>query len=161
MNLQRIASACARECVRQKVGLRELEGLIKAYRMAIEYNANYGAPTENTIIWTAGDIDPYNKIHGYRTIPVTFANGDGACVHDAIPRAMERLFDCIKDYRGGDLEGPTLDEIVKAFLDIHPFKDGNGRTAFILYNWLLGTFNNPLPLPNYYKEVGSLKENEY
>lgn len=37
----------------------------------------------------------------------------------------------------------------RAFLEIHPFVDGNGRTAKVLLNWLNGTLlENPMFPPN-------------
>lgn len=47
-------------------------------------------------------------------------------------------------------EVQDVEMIVKMFLDIHPFADGNGRTASILRNRMLGTLNDPTPLPFYY-----------
>lgn len=43
-----------------------------------------------------------------------------------------------------------IEIFIKQFLDIHPFADGNGRTASILRNWMLGTMHDPQPLPYYY-----------
>lgn len=47
----------------------------------------------------------------------------------------------------------TTDPIIKQLLDIHPWADGNGRTASILRNWMLGTLDDPTPLPYYYGEA--------
>ena len=40
--------------------------------------------------------------------------------------------------------------LIKALLDIHPWADGNGRTASILRNWVYGKLDDPEPLPYYY-----------
>jgi len=47
----------------------------------------------------------------------------------------------------------TTDEFVVEFLKIHPFKDGNGRVAFLLYNILNNSLDDPAPLPDYFKET--------
>jgi hypothetical protein len=39
---------------------------------------------------------------------------------------------------------------IKAFLQIHPFQDGNGLVASLLFNWGMNTLDEPFPLP-YYK----------
>lgn len=46
----------------------------------------------------------------------------------------------------------STDEFVKGFLDIHPFEDGNGRVASLLYNIKNGTTGAPVMLPDYYGE---------
>jgi hypothetical protein len=43
---------------------------------------------------------------------------------------------------------------VKNLLDVHPFRDGNGRTAWVMRVWLLWQWDHPEPLPDYYGEAG-------
>lgn len=78
---------------------------------------------------------------GYRMTPVTFANGRAGTAAREVPDAMQRLFEALDD----DTD-PA--EFVRAFLSIHPFTDGNGRTAFILFNWLSNTLDHPQALPD-------------
>jgi len=143
MNIVAIAAACAKECERQRVGLRELNRLITAYQFAVHHHDSLSKPlSELTMRTIAATIDP--NINGqYRSIPVTFANGGTAASPETIPDTMNRMFELLD-------ENTDVDEFIKAFLQVHPFVDGNGRTAFILYNWLKGTLNNPLPLPDYF-----------
>jgi len=42
------------------------------------------------------------------------------------------------------------DSLIKTLLDIHPFVDGNGRVASILRNLMIGSMDDPQPLPYYY-----------
>ncbi len=56
----------------------------------------------------------------------------------------------IQGYFDGDEK--LVDDYIKQLLDIHPWADGNGRTASILRNWMLGTLDDPSPLPYYYGE---------
>lgn len=42
------------------------------------------------------------------------------------------------------------DRWIKDFLDVHPFVDGNGRTAWILRTWLMDEWSYPNVLPDYY-----------
>lgn len=58
----------------------------------------------------------------------------------------EYIFDPIK------MSESEVDSCVKMLLEIHPWKDGNGRTASIFRNWLLGTLSDPQFLPYYFGE---------
>ena len=52
-----------------------------------------------------------------------------------------------------ELDTPeAIGEWIRQFLVIHPFVDGNGRTALVLYNWLLGTLDDPQKYPDYFGE---------
>jgi len=83
---------------------------------------------------------------GYRTTPVTFGEGGHATAAHNIPGAMERLVSCVPDRE--DFTGWY--RWIHAFLKIHPFQDGNGRIASLLFNWGMNTLDEPIPLP-YYK----------
>ena len=63
----------------------------------------------------------------YRETPVVFANGNRGVSWMEIPRLMEQLCKT-------DLYWTNTKEFLIEFLKIHPFADGNGRTASILYN---------------------------
>ncbi len=81
----------------------------------------------------------------YRQTPVSFDHGGHSANWSTITEAMPRLIS----------HAPELCEFyawyawIKAFLDIHPFQDGNGRIASLLFNWGMGTLNEPFPLPYY------------
>ena len=44
----------------------------------------------------------------------------------------------------------TVDEWYLAYEWIHPFRDGNGRSGKILHNWLGGTLDDPVLVPDYF-----------
>ena len=138
-NIIAIANGALAECQRQQVGFDEYIGLLKAYQGALY--AQKRIPHFNDLYILAMTIDP--KTEGcYRLVPVTFANGGNASTHETIYQNMERLFQFLDK---------TTDpyEWVRSFLSIHPFIDGNGRCAWILYNWLSHALNNPVPLPDF------------
>lgn len=88
---------------------------------------------------------------------MTFQNG-GSSAHAAeIPRLMDSLLGNIDFFYDTPPQSPEgilheVNAITKQFLWIHPFADGNGRVGFLLFNYLMGTLDNPLPLPDYFKE---------
>lgn len=138
--METIAVACVRECVRQRVDLDSVAGLLFAYNHALRVEDNL--PTERYMRAVAALVDP-TLAGSYRVTPVTFDNGGSAVHWREVPDAMQRLFAHLDD------ETPAR-EFAKAFLDIHPYADGNGRVAFILYNWLYGTLRDPQPVPDFY-----------
>ena len=96
-----------------------------------------------------------------RTTPVSFADLSTAIPAANIPRAIENWILRFNFNLGEGDKRPlaTRDhmaqDVIKEFLDIHPYSDGNGRLAFILYNWLLGFPDEPFPLPYFYGEAPS------
>ncbi len=142
MNLVAIAAACARECERQQVGLRELRRLLDAYEKTLPAFRLRPIPTALEARGLAAVIEPLTSGR-FRDTPVTFANGGSSASPETIPETMNRMFELLD-------ENTDVDEFIKGFLQVHPFVDGNGRTAFILYNWLKGTLEDPLPLPDYF-----------
>lgn len=104
-------------------------------------------------------VNPWGK-HGvywdtFRTSHVGFMHGGSAApageVREHFDRWCELAFDVIVlTGNTHELYSRDVDEFIKSLLDIHPWADGNGRTASILRNWMLGTLDNPTPLPYYY-----------
>jgi hypothetical protein len=115
------------------------EPMIKAYLVAKEYD---GPLTERFLL----NLAECFGFTWYRTVPVTFAAGGHAANYQVIPQAMPRLI----------ANAPEKGEFaawyiwIKAFLQLHPFRDGNGRVASLLFNWGMTTLDEPFPLP-YYK----------
>ena len=89
--------------------------------------------------------------YGYRQTPVTFRNGGGSINAASVPDAMERWWRMrpiglsVTDENAEEV----YDEWIKHFLYIHPYQDGNGRTASILRNSFLNMLNSPQDLPDY------------
>lgn len=151
MNLVKIATACAVECERQQVGLAELGYLIRAYR----YVVNVGEQSFDSLGFQilAKMIEPDKNGGGFRIKPVTFANGGSSANSQEIPRLMQSHVEVIDHFNNGLLNfmprEKIVAQVVKEFLWIHPFADGNGRLAWLLLNYLLGTLDDPVPLPDF------------
>lgn len=141
MNIVRF---CANECHNQGSGEKSVARMVEAYNEAIRYWKAYGTfVSESLICKLARIIDPRND-RGYRTTPVTFED----CGYSVAPQHIQRQMELLLE--NGNSQ--TLDEFVKRFLEIHPFVDGNGRVAAILYNFLDGMLEAPQSLPVYFGE---------
>lgn len=82
-----------------------------------------------------------NEVHGYvvpnesreyRQTPVIFANGNEGVNWREVPRLMKQLVE-MRVY------SDDIYTFINEFLSIHPFDDGNGRTATIMLNAALGS----------------------
>lgn len=93
-------------------------------------------------------------VRHYRTTEVVISTG-GDTTHPAHVKLMmgQWISDFRKDRFGGTFETAHIDGIVKRFLDIHPYEDGNGRIGSILYNYLHGSMHYPVMLPDYYQSL--------
>lgn len=141
-NLESVAVACVRECQRQGVGIDRLATLLAGYAYAVD-NADR-LPTEGDMLHLAGAVEPSNGGR-YRRTPVTFATGRLPAGPREVPGASARLF-------AGLGRDTSPADFVRAFLDVHPFTDGNGRTAFVLLNWIGETLADPVALPDFFGE---------
>lgn len=143
---EKIEAACLVECNRQGVGFVERQQLMYAYYTMLKNDETESPSFSMETVLSWGKLVEPIKASGLRRTPVTFANGAMGLNPDLIPRVMDSLF--------ANRENMTVDEFVKEFLIIHPFTDGNGRTAFILYNALMGNPTEPVALPDYFGELG-------
>lgn len=139
-----IRSVVAIECDRQHVGLDRREFLFAAYLRACRAGS---APTGELVLSLAGELEPDNGAR-LRITPVTFASGGYAVPPASVAHAYAALFAHVGEFAGAD--EPSVRYWTREFLVIHPFTDGNGRTAWLLYNWLLGTWRAPVELPLFF-----------
>lgn len=86
---------------------------------------------------------------GYRFGPAVFNQGRDAIAPHLIERTMETWHKSISSQSKENL-ARLADDYIKDFLDIHPFVDGNGRVASLLWNHAKNTLLDPEPLPYFY-----------
>lgn len=145
-NLETIARAAARECERQHVDEDALVRLLQAHLLAV--SAPNPRPTLTQVRQMATLIEPtLNPADApFRRTPVTFANGDAGVDHTVILdvlAVMWRVLDADTDAH----------DFTRDFLGVHPLRDGNGRLAWLIFNWLEGTLGDPLALPDFFDEA--------
>lgn len=150
-----IRNAVNVECDRQQVGEDRQRFLFDVYGW-IRNNHTYGVLTEARVKNIAHCIEPSNRGQ-YRTTPVTIRGGVQGCVNPSLvstvmPKWVDYFNDAVRQQEQYTANFKLCDRVIKEFLDIHPFSDGNGRLAWLLRVWMLDQWDNPQPLPNYYGE---------
>lgn len=156
MSDEKIRAAIKVECDRQHVGENEQRSLYFAYFFLKDAESRLKDLPEWFLLHLAQIIEPSNKGQ-YRTTPVTFGHvlggGNPSLISTVMPSWIE-FFNVTLGYMEiGFQRDVTIDAVIKEFLDIHPFSDGNGRTAWLLRVWLLNQWDDPQPLPDYYGET--------
>lgn len=123
------------------------------------YMDRYGKICRDIIQPTVADvlnlgklIEPNDNAMGFRTCGVQIGQELKLDWED-IPRQMVNLMEAVRD---GAFEPRSIgnglsttrnngaNSFFKAYEEIHPFRDGNGRTGAVLFNWLNGTLYKPV-----------------
>lgn len=166
---------CAEECKRQHSGEMSVYDMVNAWDYALKDED--WLLEENTLHLTLKFIErigmivePIDNKNGFRTIPIGVTDGMGGWIEKAKwERVPELLRALLESYYAGLLfdeygrangwhneNSPTFkaqnaeDMFYYHYEDIHPFRDGNGRSGKILYNYLKGTLENPVMPPNFW-----------
>lgn len=129
------------ECVRQHVDETRRPMLLAGWAVARSLMEQGSKLDLATLLFLAKTVEPDSKGELRRT-PVTFASGGFAVAPQNVPAAMESLLEAWQETLDSDNRAWKL-EWLKELLVIHPFVDGNGRTAWVLQQWLFNTWDEP------------------
>lgn len=102
-------------------------------------------------------VEPNVNYNGFRKVDVR-VGWDVKMDWESVPRAMDGLMEglTVEAYHprpGITMQAMTPDKFFKEYEDIHPWRDGNGRSGVILFNWLNGTLDNPVWAPNFWNDT--------
>lgn len=158
--LDKIREAVNVECDRQKVGERQKKSLFETYMV---HFFNHDVEMTSLRIREIAFQIEWDNNGLYRVLPVSFGGIVGGVDPELVGRAMDQWIGFFNGAMRGFSTGNRsnyydVDALIKQFLDIHPFSDGNGRTAWLLRVWMLNQWDDPQPLPNYYGEGVDTRE---
>lgn len=132
------------ESTRQSATEMETIGMVAAWKYIFGASPLLNLGTIKHACWLI------NGLSDFRQVPAVFNQGQPAVDPQLIPRAMMRWYQQCEEYVHNPFFVGDIDDLMKEFLAIHPFADGNGRVASLLYNHYRGTMLDPIPLPYYY-----------
>lgn len=153
--MKTIFTAIQIECDRQQVGIDRVMMLADVYMDAMWAAQSGWVPLSSDLLGREGiayRIEPKNR-GSYRFTPVFFDDLSMGLAPGLIERAMdtwERGLVAEWQESLGRIEKAEVDRLIRDFLVIHPFQDGNGRIAWLLRVWLLNQWTDPEPLPDYF-----------
>lgn len=131
-----VAHFCAHECRRQRSGEVSVAHMIQAWN----YVMARSSLDEGAILQMARLIEPEVNLLGWRTVDVRVGH-DVKGPWEQVPRHMEQYMKSLDDL--------DPEEAYRLFEEIHPFRDGNGRTGTLIYNWKRGTLPEPVHPPDW------------
>lgn len=139
--------------VRSDGGLR-VEWMTSAWNYALRTAQHQSAPSLQDVLNMGALVEPFENKAGFRTSNIYIRGELAGTKPIDIPRAMLRLFEGVGDVEPvtgkNSPKGMTADEFYLEYEHIHPFGDGNGRTGKIVWNWLMGTLDDPMLIDDYF-----------
>lgn len=138
------------ETERQSGTMREALGMYQAYQYLLERLVPHG--------WrlVEGDMQVLQKMiknstGEYRSTAVTFNQMTNQPMPaNLVPHAMKRWGEQMNSKPFIDDQREYADYMAREFLVIHPFSDGNGRVASLVWNYLMNTMHDPQPMPYFF-----------
>jgi hypothetical protein len=121
-------------------GMPRVRWMLSAWEYALQLTKNGQAvPTVDDIETLGRLVELFKNEQGFRTCRVFVGQHEGA----AFPLIRPLLSHLVTDWTKMDAF-----QMYRQFLDIHPFVDGNGRTAKVLLNWHRHSLLTPIFPPN-------------
>jgi len=132
----------AQECLWQQSGEISVAWMLEGWEYASR--VGWDRPDLNDILTLGRLVEPRHNLSGLRRVDVRVGYSV-KMEHDLVPAALDQWLVGLPEL------APT--EAFQQYEEIHPFRDGNGRTGSILFNWLNRTLHEPIHPPNLWDDV--------
>lgn len=138
-----VVAYAAQECAWQQSGELSVAWMVEGWRYAYRYRRR--AITLQHILSLAKIVEPRKNLDGLRKCNVR-VGWSVKLDWQLVPKALDTLIDTQPAL--GAVSRAEATEWFRQYEEIHPFRDGNGRTGTLLHNWLLGSLVIPMHAPN-------------
>lgn len=138
----RVVQWAAQECAWQQSGEVSVWRMVDAWLYA--HRRQLRPVTLRDVLTLGRLVEPQVNRAGIRKVGVR-VGWDVKLEPERVPAALSALLEAQPSL--GTIGSP-VERWFREYEDVHPFRDGNGRTGSILLNWLRGSLPRPIYPPN-------------